>query len=654
MSKWLNDDEVLVGKGSGGAVPMSPRMRGPQFGSPRPSRSPLASPRETVPEGSLTETMDKAKELFVLCDKERKGFITKRDMQRLQAELPLSPEQLETVFESLDRKSNGFITPAEFKTGLGELVGLDDTPELSQEEPEEATNQVDWSQDEASARFVDVLMELGADKLFKDQQELCTLWCELQRDRPELLSILEDVLIHAVSHLQDSIKERDSLEQALRRRENEHDQVVRSIYEEMENQIKEEREKHLAQDRIKQKQRGKQLQEELKLREQELENAMSKQKDLETKIRQLSCEQSNIKEQNQQLRRLNIQLQEQVESTREQLQATMGQLSLLQLNDTREQVARQRNVMKVSRNMQKEKESLLRQLELLRDMNKRLRDEKDAQQSQKRNPNVTKSLQKKGSIIGNYLLQEKPVKRQLSSSDELEQDNGKEVTNSSKRHQPSCRVRCENVEQTETQNKTVCPQRMFKVVFLGNSGVGKSSFIQHYCSGCFNSKMSATVGIDFQMKTLHLGSTTITLQLWDTAGQERFRSITEQYYRKADGILAMYDITDSTSFTAVRGWMDSVKEKMCEGVVLMLLGNKLDLADGHSREVITREGQRLAEQHQALFYECSAKTGFNVEELMSDLAGYGIVFLYIIHITFTFDCLACMVYACSRIFVYVN
>uniref|UniRef100_A0A3B5A314 Si:ch211-247i17.1 n=1 Tax=Stegastes partitus TaxID=144197 RepID=A0A3B5A314_9TELE len=84
------------------------------------------------------------------------------------------------------------------------------------------------------------------------------------------------------------------------------------------------------------------------------------------------------------------------------------------------------------------------------------------------------------------------------------------------------------------------------------------------------------------MKTLTVGSTTITLQLWDTAGQERFRSITEQYYRKADGILAMYDITQSATFTAVRGWMDS--------------------------------------QHQALFYECSAKTGCNMEELMTHLA----------------------------------
>ncbi|XP_029290429.1 EF-hand calcium-binding domain-containing protein 4A [Cottoperca gobio] len=389
MSKWLNDGEVLVGQGSGEAVAVSPRPRGLPAGSPRPgrgARSPLASPRarETVPVSPLAETMGKAKELFVLCDKEGKGFITKRDMQRLQVELPLSPEQLETVFESLDRESNGFLTPVEFNTGLGEFVGLEDTTELSQDETEEDMDQVFWAQDPPAVRFVNILMELGADKLFKDQQELSFVWCELQRDRPELLSVLEGVLIHAVSHLQDSIRERDSLEQALRRREGEHHQVVQSIYEEMENQIREEREKRLAQDSIGQKQRGQQLEEELKMREQELDNTLTKQREMETRIRQLSCEQVNIKEQNQQLRSLNIQLHEQVESSREQLQAALGQLSLLQVSAAQEHVTRQRNVTKVSRNMQKEKDSLFKQLELLRDMNKRLRDEKDAQQTQQR------------------------------------------------------------------------------------------------------------------------------------------------------------------------------------------------------------------------------------------------------------------------------
>ncbi|XP_014849303.1 PREDICTED: EF-hand calcium-binding domain-containing protein 4A isoform X2 [Poecilia mexicana] len=624
MSMWLNDGEVLVGQGRGEAVPLSPRLRSLPSGSPRLSqrRSPLASPhaREPTPLSPQAETMGKAKELFVLCDKEGKGFITKRDMQRLEGELPLSPEQLETVFESLDRENNGFLTPVEFKTGLGELMGVDETAELSPDGSEAERDDVDWSQDPTAARFVNILMELGADKMFKDKQELFTLWCELQRDSPELLGALESLLVHAVSNLQDAIRERDTLEQALLRRETEHDKMVRSIYEEMESQIREEKEKWAAQDSLKEKQRGQQLEEELKTREQELENTINKQKELETRIRTLNCEQTNIREQNRQLRRLNSQLQEQVESSRERLQSALRQLSLLQANAAQEQVARQRNVMRVSRNIKKEKESLMRQLEILRDMNRRLRDEKDAQQSLKLNPNVTKSLQKRGSILGNYLQQDKPVGRRLSSSEELELTDTKEVTDSSKTCLPSCKVLDENVEQIQTQSRLVGLQRVFKVVFLGNSGVGKTSFIRHYCTGNYCSKMSSTVGVDFQMKTLILNSTTITLQLWDTAGQERYRSITEQYYRKADGILAMYDVTHRTSFSAVRGWMDSVRDKMCDGTVLMLLGNKLDLADNNNREITRPEGERLAEDYQALFHECSAKTGYNMDELMVHLA----------------------------------
>ncbi|XP_028304920.1 EF-hand calcium-binding domain-containing protein 4A isoform X2 [Gouania willdenowi] len=656
MSLWLNDGEVLVAEGSGEALPLTPRSRSvppaspglsrrssgsPQAGrrlpgSPRQvrGRSPVTSPlaREPTQTNQVGTTMGKAKELFVLCDKEGKGFLTKQDMQNLQGELPLSPEQLETVFDRLDRDSNGFLTPVEFSTGLGELVGLEE------DVAEKPGTEVDWYQEPTAVRFINTLVELGADQLFKDQQELSSLWCELQRDSPELLSVLENVLIHAASQLQDAAREREGLEQTLRRRESEHDQVVRSIYEETETQIKEEREKHLSQDSVKEKLRGQQLEEELLMKEQELENILSKQKELHTRIRQLSCEQTELKEQNQQLLSSNKQLQEQVESSREQLQAAVDQLKTMLSNADQEQTLKHTNVMRVSKNMKKEKESLMRQLEILKDMNRNLRDEKDAQQCVKRTPNVSKLLQKRGSVIGNYLLQERPVKRQLSSSDELEQDKDREGTKSSWTHQlSSCTVRCESVEQDLPQ-KTVTydssselqssiqshhhphhPQRVFKVVFLGNSGVGKSSFIQHYCTGRFLSALSSTVGLDFQIKTLTLDSTTITLQLWDTAGQERFRSITEQYFRKADGILALYDVTNPASFSAVRGWIDSAKEKMCAGAVLVLLGNKQDSADSPSA-VPAAEGRRLAEQHQALFYECSAKTGANMERLMKHLA----------------------------------
>lgn len=329
--------------------------------------------------------MGKANELFKLCDKEGKGFITKRDMQRLEGEVPLSPEQLETVFESLDREGNGFLTPLEFSTGLGEMMTLQQTVEDIEPEQDNSAQHTDSSRDPAALRFANMLSELGADKLFKSHAELCGLWCELERDSPALLALLEEVLAQALSHLQDSIRERDSLEQALRRREAEHDQVIHSIYEEMENQVREEREKHLAEDSIKQRQKAQQLEEHLKSREQELDLTLSKQKEMENRLFHLSCEQDKVKEQNHQLHRVNVELQEQLENSHQQLQATLKQLSVLQERADLETQAKHRNVLKVSRNMQKEKDSLMKQLELLRDMNKRLRDEKDARlESQRR------------------------------------------------------------------------------------------------------------------------------------------------------------------------------------------------------------------------------------------------------------------------------
>ncbi|XP_027029037.2 EF-hand calcium-binding domain-containing protein 4A [Tachysurus fulvidraco] len=585
MSGWLRDGEVLEGQGSGQASPCNPRFRTPRSS---PDSATFRSPRNT---------MRKAKELFGLCDKENKGFITKRDLQRLEGEVPLTPEQLESVFESLDRDRNGFLTPLEFHTGLGELI----------EECEE--------KDPAELRFTQILIELGADKILKDQWELCSLWCDLQKDRPELLNLLEEILSHAVAHLQDALKERDNLEETLHRREDEHNTVVRSLYEDLESQLKEERKKRITLDSARQGDKREQLLQELRTREQELEFTLTKQRELETRIKALCKDQASTRGQNQRLQLVNADLREQLEESREELQKALNQLQILQETLTDQQEGKQRQVLKVSKNMQKEKESLMRQLDLLRDMNKRLRDEKDAQQDQKRTPKMKRRLEKKGSIIGDYILAKRPSNRQVSfvgqmkSSPDVIAD--AELTLSEKNHK---------VDTYKKMTSLSGPQRVFKVVFLGSSGVGKSSFIHHYCRGHFPNKMSTTVGMDFQVRSLVLDCTQIALQLWDTAGQERFHSITTQYYRKADGILVMYDVTQSTSLVAVRDWLDQVQKHKADGACVILLGNKVDMEDGGGRQVTSMQGQKLAEEYQADFFECSAKSGHNIEEAMTHLA----------------------------------
>ncbi|KAL8170020.1 UNVERIFIED_CONTAM: hypothetical protein K2H54_061928, partial [Gekko kuhli] len=164
------------------------------------------------------------------------------------------------------------------------------------------------------------------------------------------------------------------------------------------------------------------------------------------------------------------------------------------------------------------------------------------------------------------------------------------------------------------------PDRVFKVVFLGNSGVGKSTFIHRFCYNRFLAEINTTVGIDYQVKSLMVDSTQVVLQLWDTAGQERFQSVTKQYFRRADGILVMYDITAECSFLAVRNWMTCVQDGIEDGAVVFLLGNKMDAADKRLPNVSRTAGESLAKEYQAGFYECSAMTGYNILEPMLHMA----------------------------------
>ncbi|KAJ7370588.1 activation of store-operated calcium channel [Desmophyllum pertusum] len=140
------------------------------------------------------------------------------------------------------------------------------------------------------------------------------------------------------------------------------------------------------------------------------------------------------------------------------------------------------------------------------------------------------------------------------------------------------------------------PERVFKVVFVGDSGVGKSSFIHRFCHDSWKPSFTATIGVDFQIKTMSVDGRCIALQLWDTAGQERFRSITKQYFRKADGVIVFYDVTMETSFLNIKNWMISVEEGTDDGTAIMIVGNKIDLVEEDSgRAVHSQDGKKLAE-----------------------------------------------------------
>ncbi|XP_060927689.1 ras and EF-hand domain-containing protein homolog [Limanda limanda] len=163
-------------------------------------------------------------------------------------------------------------------------------------------------------------------------------------------------------------------------------------------------------------------------------------------------------------------------------------------------------------------------------------------------------------------------------------------------------------------------EKAFRIVLAGDAAVGKSSFLLRLCKNEFKLNSSATLGVDFQIKTLVVDGEPVLLQLWDTAGQERFRSIAKSYFRRADGVLLLYDITCEKSFLNVREWVDMIEDVSLEDIPIMLVGNKCDLRENEVNCVPTSYGEKLAMTYNTLFCETSAKEGSNILEAVLHLA----------------------------------
>ncbi|MCJ1287735.1 Ras- protein Rab-6B [Xylographa vitiligo] len=162
------------------------------------------------------------------------------------------------------------------------------------------------------------------------------------------------------------------------------------------------------------------------------------------------------------------------------------------------------------------------------------------------------------------------------------------------------------------------PLKKFKLVFLGEQSVGKTSLITRFMYDSFDNMYQATIGIDFLSKTMYLEDRTVRLQLWDTAGQERFRSLIPSYIRDSSVAVVVYDISSLKSFQNTRKWVDDVRGERGNDVIIVLVGNKTDLGD--KREVTQAMGEEEAKRCGALFVETSAKVGANVKGLFRKIA----------------------------------
>uniref|UniRef100_H3AHQ9 Ras-related protein Rab-13 n=1 Tax=Latimeria chalumnae TaxID=7897 RepID=H3AHQ9_LATCH len=159
---------------------------------------------------------------------------------------------------------------------------------------------------------------------------------------------------------------------------------------------------------------------------------------------------------------------------------------------------------------------------------------------------------------------------------------------------------------------------LFKLLLIGDSGVGKTCLIIRFAEDNFNSTYISTIGIDFKIKTVEIDGKKIKLQVWDTAGQERFKTITTAYYRGAMGIILVYDITDEKSFENIQNWMKSIKEGADTNVTLSVA--PILRTGNPKRDQPLKNFYKLAKEHNIRFFETSAKSSVNVEESFNALA----------------------------------
>jgi len=159
---------------------------------------------------------------------------------------------------------------------------------------------------------------------------------------------------------------------------------------------------------------------------------------------------------------------------------------------------------------------------------------------------------------------------------------------------------------------------LFKLLMIGDAGVGKSSMLLRFTDDSFDEHIQSTIGVDFKVKHLDVNDKRIKLTVWDTAGQERFRTLTSSYYRGAQGVVMVYDVTKRDSFENLEQWLNEVKlysPNNGEGVVKLLVGNKIDL----ERKVPREEAEAWARSQGMLFLEASAKTKTGIKQCFMEV-----------------------------------
>ena len=172
-------------------------------------------------------------------------------------------------------------------------------------------------------------------------------------------------------------------------------------------------------------------------------------------------------------------------------------------------------------------------------------------------------------------------------------------------------------EEENNNSSTNDYEYLFKILLIGNSNVGKSSLFLRFVDEIWKENFVPTIGVDFKIKSIKIDNKIIKLQIWDTAGQERFKSILSSYYKGANGILLLYDITNINSFKSLSNWLIDIEKNSSKNVKKILIGNKCDLNE--LRKIPMNKGKEFADTYNMKFIETSAKNNVNINECFNIL-----------------------------------
>ena len=159
-----------------------------------------------------------------------------------------------------------------------------------------------------------------------------------------------------------------------------------------------------------------------------------------------------------------------------------------------------------------------------------------------------------------------------------------------------------------------------QLLIMGDSSVGKTSILNRYTTGTFKEEYLSTVGLDYFSKQEIINNKTIQIKIWDTASQERYKALTPSYFKNAEGVLVVYDITNTDSFDNVKYWISSIKYNMESKnikIPIILLGNKIDMDE--SREITKEVAEKYAAENNYKYFETSAKTGVGIDKAIREL-----------------------------------